>query len=345
MVDRPFQIFTKKPTKWFSELIDILPVGIYRTTIEGNIVYCNAALVKLFGFESAGEMKENPVSTLYRDKKIRGEFVKKVTQKGYVEELAIPFKKKDGTPIWGSVTASVVYDDDGVEIYFDGAIKDITWEAEAKELALRFDEMMMKSQDDFIAILDLEGHLLNVNEVGADLMGLPPKELLGRSLADFIVPRYQDLFSIFLSDILNTGRQEGLVTLNDKNGTERHLKFEAILFKTKGKAHHIKAIAVDVTEKLKNEKKRLIKEKLQGVLEMAGGVSHRLNQRLMIINNLLKELLSDSISDDRHYQKIVKIHDQIKKLNELAKKIGAIKQYRAMEYVAGIKIVDIDEAS
>ena len=30
---------------------------------------------------------------------------------------------------------------------------------------------------------------------------------------------------------------------------------------------------------------------------------------------------------------------------QIAKKIGAIKKYEAMEYVAGIKIVDIDKAS
>ena len=118
-----------------------------------------------------------------------------------------------------------------------------------------------------------------------------------------------------------------------------------MLFKNTGRAHHIKAIAVNVTEKLKSERKRLIREKFQGVLEMAGGVAHLLNQRLMIINNLLKEVLPDSHPDDRHYQNIMKIYDQIEKLNELAKKIGAIKKYKAMEYVAGIMIVDIDKAS
>jgi hypothetical protein len=41
----------------------------------------------------------------------------------------------------------------------------------------------------------------------------------------------------------------------------------------------------------------------------------------------------------------LKVHDQIQKLNSIVKKIGGIKKYRAMDYVAGIKIVDIDKAS
>ncbi len=32
-------------------------------------------------------------------------------------------------------------------------------------------------------------------------------------------------------------------------------------------------------------------------------------------------------------------------MNEIAKKISNIKKYKAMDYVAGVKIVDIDKAS
>ena len=42
-------------------------------------------------------------------------------------------------------------------------------------------------------------------------------------------------------------------------------------------------------------RERPTKEKLQGVLEMAGGVAHRLNQPLTIVNNLLDEVLSDMV--------------------------------------------------
>ena len=100
----------------------------------------------------------------------------------------------------------------------------------------------------------------------------------------------------------------------------------------------------DITEEIEN-KERSTKEKFQGVLEMAGGVAHSLNQPLTIINNLLSEVLSDLHPDDHNHQKIVRVHDQIQKLNTIVKKIGGIKKYRAMDYVAGIKIVDIDRAS
>jgi signal transduction histidine kinase len=86
-------------------------------------------------------------------------------------------------------------------------------------------------------------------------------------------------------------------------------------------------------------------EKFQGVLEMAGGVAHSLNQPLTIINNLINEVLSELQKNNKIYPKLVKVHNQIKKMNDITDKLGRIKKYEAMDYVAGIKIVDIEKAS
>jgi C4-dicarboxylate-specific signal transduction histidine kinase len=80
-------------------------------------------------------------------------------------------------------------------------------------------------------------------------------------------------------------------------------------------------------------------------LEMAGGVAHRLNQPLTIINNLINEILTELRQDSQIYGKIVNVHNQIKKMNDITDKLSRIKKYEAMDYVAGIKIVDIEKAS
>ena len=78
---------------------------------------------------------------------------------------------------------------------------------------------------------------------------------------------------------------------------------------------------------------------------MAGGVAHRLNQPLTIINNQINEIMSEIKQDKRLHDQIVKIQNQIKKLNDITDKLGRIKKYEAMDYVAGIKIVDIEKSS
>ena len=66
---------------------------------------------------------------------------------------------------------------------------------------------------------------------------------------------------------------------------------------------------------------------------------------LTLINNYLSEILSEPDNQKKNYRRILKVQEQINKLIETVKKISSIKKYETMEYVAGIKIVDIDKAT
>ena len=100
-----------------------------------------------------------------------------------------------------------------------------------------------------------------------------------------------------------------------------------------------------MTKRIKQIKEKTNRDKFQGVLEMAGGVAHRFNQPLTIVNNIINETLSSIEPDDRLYASILKMQTQIQKLNDITRKVGNIKKYEAVDYVAGVKIVDIDRAS
>ncbi len=232
MASIPSKTISDKPARWHAEFLDNLPVGIYRTTLEGRLVYCNRCLADIFGFDSVDDLIGYPVADLYCNKKNRGDLIKAIMEKSYVEDLCFPFKKKENMRIWCNITAKAVFDNDGIMVFVDGIMRDVT------------------------------------------------------------------------------GKMEEMDAVQCLNGREQ-----------------------------------LTKEKLQGVLEMAGGVAHRLNQPLTIINNLLDEVLSNLRPHDNNFKKAVRMRDQIEKLNEIAKKIGGIRKYESMDYVGGIKIVDIDKAS
>jgi signal transduction histidine kinase len=107
----------------------------------------------------------------------------------------------------------------------------------------------------------------------------------------------------------------------------------------------VDGILRDITHTVKSRQERLRRERLQGVLEMAGGVVHRLNQPLTVVNNLLNELLADIPPGSATSNKLLQIREQVEKLNDIARKVGKIRKYKSMDYVAGVKIVDIDGAS
>ncbi len=333
-----------KSDRWYAAFFDSIPVGIYRTTLEGKLVFCNKAFAQLFGFESAEELIGYPVIKLYRNQKDRGMLIESIFHEGLVTDFPLSLMKRDGTPFQCAVTARAVFDEDGMAVHLDGFIRHITEEVKEKKEISTFGATGGGGKD-FVLLLSSRGALLDINQACADFLGFHKEELVGKPFLELIAPQDRYLFPLFLSDVFQSGQEKGILTIIHRNGRRHYLGFHALLAKQEDDSAQIKLIAHDATERMKYHMHQLSKQKLLGVMEMAGGVAHKLNQPLTIISNLLNEVLSDLSPHDQSYEKIVKIATQIKKLNEIARKIGAVNKYEAMEYVAGVRIVDIDKAS
>jgi PAS domain S-box-containing protein len=339
-----FESFSDSSARGFAEFIQNLPVAVFRETLDGRIVYCNKALAEMFGFESSAELIDHPMPPFYRNAEDRDLLISAVMKSGRVVDAPLSLKRRDGRPIWCRLTARALMDEDGILVHLDGVLRDATRELEKRGTRPTL-ENMANVLSDFIVLLTPEGEIVDINKAGSELLGFSAEELAGRSIADFVVPRLRDLFSTFLSIVVKTGREEGILTIMDRNGDERHLEFNAFVDESQGAREHIHLVARNVTDRIKYHKEQLSKEKFIGVLEMAGGVAHKLNQPLMIMRNALTEVLSGMSSKDPNYERVLKIHQQVERISEIAKKIGNIKKYEPMDYVAGIKIVDIDKTS
>jgi DNA-binding response OmpR family regulator len=86
------------------------------------------------------------------------------------------------------------------------------------------------------------------------------------------------------------------------------------------------------------------KEKLQGVLEMAGAVCHEMNQPLQTATILSELILSEMAPDNSQYDTVVKIKKQIDKMGNITRKIMDTTTYKTKDYLKG-KIIDIEQAS
>ena len=108
--------------------IESLPIGLYRNTPgpQGHFIMANTALARLHGFDSVEEFLTQDVLDLYVDPAKRKEISAELMEKGFVSGKEVMLKRKDGTPIWGSVTARAISDHEGKVIYFDGNVIDIT---------------------------------------------------------------------------------------------------------------------------------------------------------------------------------------------------------------------------
>lgn len=88
------------------------------------------------------------------------------------------------------------------------------------------------------------------------------------------------------------------------------------------------------------------REKLQGVLGMAGAVCHEMNQPLHVVLGYSEMLLTDLDGNDPRTEMLGVIKTQIDRIGELTSKMMRISQYQTKDYMGGLQeIVDIERAS
>ena len=95
----------------------------------------------------------------------------------------------------------------------------------------------------------------------------------------------------------------------------------------------------------KMEKKLLEEEKLKGVLEMAGGICHELNQPMQVVSGYTELLLMDIGKENSAYPYIKMIKEQTDEMGSITRKLMRITKYETQDYIEGGRIIDIDKAA
>ena len=101
---------------------------------------------------------------------------------------------------------------------------------------------------------------------------------------------------------------------------------------------------INISERKQEERAVCEREKLQGVLEMAGAVCHEMNQPLMAISGY-SELLSMNHSGNQALDELIeKIKTQVCRLGEITHKLMGITKYETKNILES-RIIDIERAA
>jgi PAS domain S-box-containing protein len=121
----------------FRSLTDNLPVGVYRLSMEGQILFANPAMARMFGYKSPNEIEGIFTKELYADRKDRERVLPLYTRTPPRSAMEFRYRKKDDTLFWGSIQARPLEDQDGKLLAIDGTIEDITARKSAEETVLK----------------------------------------------------------------------------------------------------------------------------------------------------------------------------------------------------------------
>ncbi len=146
--DRTEKIESEKALKKTEQMLvsfnKNLTEGIYRSTPDKGLVYVNDAFAKLFQYADPGEILSLESADLYQFPEQRISLQNMIAVFHSFSNQEVLFKRRDGSTFWGLVSSTKTVDSEG-NVYYDGAIRDISHIKEAESRLIDAKEKMEKA--------------------------------------------------------------------------------------------------------------------------------------------------------------------------------------------------------
>ncbi|MCD6383222.1 MAG: PAS domain-containing protein, partial [Thermoplasmata archaeon] len=171
----------------FRDLFINVPVGLYRTTLEGKIIDANPELLRILGFERVEEVLKKKVEEFYLNPSDRKEFLRKLLKEGTVENHISRLVREGGEIIWVEESARIVKGADGD--FIEGAIEDVTERMEAFQALKDSEEsfrLFVENAHDGILIIDKSRRIIYANRKAAESLGVSREDLIGKEFSEFL---------------------------------------------------------------------------------------------------------------------------------------------------------------
>lgn len=111
---------------YYKRLFDQAPIGIYRTTVDGQILDANQALLDMLGYPDLESLRATKVFELYVNPGIRSIEQTVSAVKTGLKQTEFQLRCYNGETIWVRGTTQVSFDENGEPQYFEGTIEDIS---------------------------------------------------------------------------------------------------------------------------------------------------------------------------------------------------------------------------
>ena len=287
-------------------------VGFYRTTLDGQLLDCNPAFVRIMGYASREELLACHALEFYFSPSERQEFLEQCLALGSLTNFASRLRRKDGSSVWVLENVETVLGRDGTPAMIEGTLVDISHQkfAEAAhnqaQQALEDSETryrrLFETAKDGILILDFKtGQIADVNPFLIEMLGYTHSEFVGKKLWEIgpfkDIPASRSAFS----ELQTKGviRYEDL-PLETKDGRRINVEFVSNVYPVDG-TQVVQCNVRDITERVHAEAALKISEAHhRSVFEGAVHGIYRgtLDGRFLDVNPALVAMLGYSSAEE-----------------------------------------------
>lgn len=295
----------------FEHVYKSAPIGIALVTIEGNWISVNPAACKMFGFTEEELMAQPATDYIYSDCiHNKDKLFQSLDETSSTIAVEKQFVHRDGHRIWASMHVSLVRDEkDQTPLFFISQIVDITnskvAEQKLQESIERYTSLKKYNHDAIISF-NLEGGIINGNQMAEQLTGFKIPELIGTKISNLIGERNLARILSPTADFVAVEKAINVIHHKDGHTVEVLATLAPIVIHDKNVGFYI--IAKDMTEQ-----KRLIIEKEaaektnNAKSEFLAMMSHEIRTPMNGVIGMTDLILETELDEEqREYVQIIK---------------------------------------
>jgi PAS domain S-box-containing protein len=244
--------------KLFETSID----GIYVTTPAGALLNANPALARMMGYETPEQLISGigDVSVnVYVHPEAREEYKRLMQRDGLVRDFEYQVYQRSGGILWLSDSATVVRDEHGEVVRYEGTLRDITDQKRAEDAIAEGRRLLQQVIDTVPAVINVKDRDLRyvlMNRYMSGIFSVEPAEAIGRTTSE-LMSRYgaaktdeNDKQVLKSRKGLGFYEEEYL----DSKGNMRHWLVNKLpLLDADGEIERIVTVALDIGERKRGE--------------------------------------------------------------------------------------------
>jgi len=295
--------------------------GLYQSSLEGRFLDANPALAHILGYSSPEELIAGITDIrhqFYVNPEDRDILLAAVSNHKQASGFEVQVYRKDGRPIWISISARLRYDQEGKPELIEGFITDITARKRAEEdleESRNYLDEIINSFGEPMFVKDRQHRWVLVNNALCAFMGRSREELLGKTDHDYFPEAEADVFYAKDELVLVSGKESvNEESLTDAQGMTHTILTQKNLYTDKNGEPFIVGIIHDITEQKQADRERALLEarlnqaqKMEAIGTLAGGIAHDFNnilQPMLGYAELLRLRLSADSPQQRYAEQL-----------------------------------------
>jgi PAS domain S-box-containing protein len=239
--------------------------GIYVTTPGGALLNANPALARIMGYETPQDLISgisamgDIAETVYVHAVARDEYQSLMQRYGVVREFEYQVRARDGSILWLSDSATVVRNEAGEVIRYEGTVRDITDQKRAEDAIAEGRRLLQQVIDTVPAVINVKNKQLRyvlMNRYMAGIFGVEPGDAIGRTTSELMSRYGAKKTDENDKRVLAAGRGLGFYEEEymDASGHMRQWLVNKLpLLDSDGEIENIVTVALDIGERKRGE--------------------------------------------------------------------------------------------